>query len=171
MTEKMRRRLADLKAAQEAGKYTLCPRCGMDTMKPDLFTNALSRSADIMVCDTCGVDEAKLAFMNAPMSMYQWAGLRPRRPDSDFKDLPAAQVWERVKQEQLPMLRELFSRFENGEDAAELRLEALEICPGLTQLWTEPFQAKYTCKDVSLMIRFRRTEDGIESSMSLLTGK
>ena len=158
--KKIEQRLADLKAAQEAGKYTLCPRCGMNTMKPNLYTNALSRSADIMVCPNCGVDEAKLAFMNAPMSLYQWAGLQPRRPDSDFKALPAAMVWERVKEEQMPMLRELFRRLQNGEDAAELRLDALESCPGLTQLWMEPFQAKYDAADGAVLIRFRSDANG-----------
>ena len=76
-----------------------------------------------------------------------------------------------MNEEALPTLCELFSRFESGEDAAELRLEALGSCPGLTQLWTEPFQAKYDCKDISMMIRFHRTEAGIETSMSFLTGK
>ena len=158
--KKIEQRLADLKAAQEAGKYTLCPRCGMNTMKPNLYTNALSRSADIMVCPTCGMDEAKLAFMNAPMSLYQWVGLQPSRPASDFKALPAARVWECVKEEQMPMLRELFRRFENGEDAAELRLDALERCPGLTQLWTQPFQAKYDAADGAVLIRFRSDANG-----------
>ena len=158
--KKIEQRLADLKAAQEAGKYTLCPRCGMNTMKPNLYTNALSRSADIMVCPTCGMDEAKLAFMNAPMSLYQWAGLQPSRPASDFKALPATRVWECVKEEQMPMLRELFRRLQNGEDAAELRLDALESCPGLTQLWMEPFQAKYDAADGAVLIRFRRDANG-----------
>ena len=43
MTEKMQKRLADLIARQQAGEYMRCPRCGRDTMKPDLKTNALSR--------------------------------------------------------------------------------------------------------------------------------
>lgn len=57
----LKERLLDFKDAQVAGKYTICPRCGCDNMKPNLYTNALSRVADIMVCDTCGLDEAKLA--------------------------------------------------------------------------------------------------------------
>ena len=56
--------LADLKARQEAGEHMSCPRCGKDTMKPALYTNALSRVADgIFVCDDCGTQEALLAFM------------------------------------------------------------------------------------------------------------
>ena len=47
------KKLADLKAAQENGTYTLCPRCGCDTMRPRLYTNALSRIADIEICPSC----------------------------------------------------------------------------------------------------------------------
>ena len=46
--------LLDLKAWQQASEHMLCPRCGKDTMKPDLHTNALSRHADLYVCDKCG---------------------------------------------------------------------------------------------------------------------
>ena len=47
--------IAEIKAAQEAGTYTRCPRCGENTMKlgDRLATNALSRSYDIMICDLC----------------------------------------------------------------------------------------------------------------------
>ena len=52
MSEAILTALADLKARQESGEHMPCPRCGRDTMKPALYTNALSREADgIMVCD------------------------------------------------------------------------------------------------------------------------
>ena len=51
MTEKMKNLLADLKARQEAGEHMRCPRCGADTMKEPVHTNALSRIADIYICD------------------------------------------------------------------------------------------------------------------------
>ena len=53
MNPKIEERLRNLKAHQEHGTYTRCPRCGRNTMKPDLYTNALSRLADIMICDEC----------------------------------------------------------------------------------------------------------------------
>ena len=54
MTERIEKALADLKARQHAGEWMPCPRCGRDTMKPNLHTNALSRHADgIYVCDEC----------------------------------------------------------------------------------------------------------------------
>ena len=85
--------LADLKARQEAGEHMPCPRCGRDTMKPALYTNALSRVADgIMVCDDCGTQEALLAFMQNPMPVDEWAFLNPDLPSVDFKDLPGKAV-------------------------------------------------------------------------------
>ena len=46
--------LLDLKARQQAGEHMPCPRCGKDNMKPDLYTNALSRHAVLFICDQCG---------------------------------------------------------------------------------------------------------------------
>ena len=34
--------------------WLLCPRCGMDMMSPILEHNALSRRADLMICNLCG---------------------------------------------------------------------------------------------------------------------
>ena len=58
MTERMERKLLDLKARQEAGEHMPCPRCGEDRMKEPVQTNALSRVADVYVCDDCGTAEA-----------------------------------------------------------------------------------------------------------------
>ena len=38
----LKAKLLDLKARQEAGEHMMCPRCGKDTMKPELHTNAMS---------------------------------------------------------------------------------------------------------------------------------
>ena len=46
-------RVLDLKARQQAGEHMLCPRCGMDTMKPALHTNALSRHL-LLISKPCG---------------------------------------------------------------------------------------------------------------------
>ena len=53
MTQKTQKRLQDFKARQESGERLPCPRCGKDAMNPELYTNALSRVFDIMVCDAC----------------------------------------------------------------------------------------------------------------------
>lgn len=50
-----------------------CPRCGK-AMKAALYTNALSRQIDIMVCDRCGMDEALNAATGRPHLPFEhWA--------------------------------------------------------------------------------------------------
>ena len=50
----MRMALTDLKARQKAGEHMPCPRCGRDAMKTGDYIGALSRQADVYVCDSCG---------------------------------------------------------------------------------------------------------------------
>ena len=75
-SERLAQQLADLKARQLAGEHMPCPRCGKDTMKPSLHTNAISRHADIYVCDGCGTEEAMLDFMGSALPLEGWACLR-----------------------------------------------------------------------------------------------
>ena len=44
MTERMERRRLDLIARQQAGEMMTCPRCGADSMKRPIHTNAMSRT-------------------------------------------------------------------------------------------------------------------------------
>ena len=62
-SDHIQERLADLKARQLAGEYMACPRCGSKSMKERIHTNALSRHADIFICDQCGTDEALLVLL------------------------------------------------------------------------------------------------------------
>ena len=89
MTEKIRHRLRDLKAAQVADTPMRCPRCGADTMKHPMHTNALSRVADLYICDSCGTAEALLDFMGQTYPLHRWSVFEPQKPDSDFKARPA----------------------------------------------------------------------------------
>ena len=161
MTEKMKNHLADLKARQEAGEHMCCPRCGADTMKEPVHTNALSRIADIYICDACGSAEAMLAFINQQYPLTSWSAFQPERPESDFRDLPAGEVLMRVQLEQIVLLTGICTKCMNDpEHAAEYRLEAFGSCPGLTELWTQPFQAKYDAADGAVLIRFRSDANG-----------
>jgi len=72
MTDRIRRALGDLKAKQDAGEHMPCPRCGRDAMKENIYTNALSRHADIYICNSCGKEEALLKFMHNPLPMGNW---------------------------------------------------------------------------------------------------
>ena len=143
-------RMAQIRAAQQSGAYTLCPRCGEATMKPELHTNALSRQYDIMICDLCGMDEAKMAFMGAPMPLAHWACLDvPTR--HDFKAVPRAQALRRIEDEQLPCLLDLYER-----------------CPGLTTLWFEPFVARYAVAEGTLVISFRQRNGTAQYAADLI---
>ena len=156
MTEKMMNRLGDLKARQLKGEHMHCPRCGADTMKDPVHTNALSRIADIYICDACGSAEALLVFMNQQYPLTSWSAFQPERPESDFRDLPAADVLMRIAIEQVDTLTEICKQCtEDPKHAAEYRLEAFESCPGLTELWPEPFQAKYDAADGAVLVRFK----------------
>ena len=45
-------------AEKQKHGWHLCPRCGADKMNKDAARNALSRRADIMICNICGTVEA-----------------------------------------------------------------------------------------------------------------
>ncbi len=50
-----------------------CPRCGQWTMKERTFTNALSRHADVYICDQCGTDEAIRDLTGQTTPLSQWS--------------------------------------------------------------------------------------------------
>ena len=134
-------------------------------MKKNIHTNALSRHAIIYICDACGTEEALLKFMNNPLPIREWACFRPMQKASDFKTLPAEQIWERVQDIQLPFLLNLYERWQDEheyEDFSDYRSAAFESCPGLTALWAQPFRAEYAAADGKLVLRFRFSDEGIE---------
>ena len=66
-------------------------------MSTDVTRNALSRHADVFICDDCGTAEAMLDFMRNPLPLHQWAFFQDGRPISNFKSMPGALVWERLQ--------------------------------------------------------------------------
>ena len=165
MTDRIRKAFSDLKARQDAGEQMLCPRCGRNTMKKNIHTNALSRYADIYICDACGTEEALLKFMSNPLPVAEWACFRPIQPSSDFKMLTAKAIWERVQDTQVPFLMSLYERWQEEheyEDFSDYRVAAFESCPGLAALWERPFRAEYAADNGKLVLRFRLTNEGIE---------
>lgn len=165
MTDRIRKILGDLKARQAAGEHMPCPRCGRDMMKENIHTNALSRHADIYICDACGMAEALLKFMSNPLPIAEWACFHPAPLPSDFKTLSAEAIWERVQDTQVPFLMSLYERWQEEheyEDFSEYRAAAFESCPGLMHLWERPFRAEYAAVDGKLVLRFRLTDEGIE---------
>ena len=114
----LKAKLLDLKARQEAGEHMMCPRCGKDTMKPELHTNAMSRQVDLYVCDACGTNEAMLAFMHNPLPLTRWACFQPERPLSDLEALSREEATKLLRAQRIPYLCSLFSRWlDDREDA------------------------------------------------------
>jgi len=166
MNNYIRKVLDDLRDRQKAGEHMPCPRCGRDTMKPSLCTNALSRHADgIYICDECGGSESLLDFMNNPLPIEMWAIFRVPQLESDLKDLPGTEVWERIRMEHGPILIGIYMRWlkeKPGASFTPYRWEAYKQCPGLTEIWEQPFHVKYDVADGKLILRFRMTDEGVE---------
>lgn len=59
-------------AVQREGFFP-CPRCGHYVMASDPIKNALSRHADIQICDACGTDEAIRDFTHMVFPLTSWA--------------------------------------------------------------------------------------------------
>lgn len=60
-------------AKKQVDGVHICPRCGQLTVKERLVTNALSRHADVYICDACGMDEAIRDMKNDPLQLRDWA--------------------------------------------------------------------------------------------------
>ncbi len=171
MTEDMKQALLDLRARQESGEHMPCPRCGLDTMKPKLHTNALSRYADIMICDECGLQEAMLNVMNNPLPIEEWAMFNDRTHRDDFKDIPGEEAWTQIQKDQTRILQELYVRWlaeKAGADFKPYRKEALRRCPGLSFMMGHPFSAVYKVKEGELVLRFKSTSKGVKISRDIL---
>ena len=170
MTDAIRQRLLDLKAAQVADTPMRCPRCGADTMKQPIHTNALSRHVDLYICDSCGTAEALLDFMGQTYPLNQWSAFEPQRPPADFKARTVYDVLAEVLQTQMEILNRVYTLCRDDPDNAMWhRNDAFESCAGLTELILEPFYAKYSCADGTVLVQFRTTKDGtIQMSASVV---
>lgn len=62
----------DIKPMQLKGVNLPCPRCGCDVMNDKPARNALSRHADVYICDLCGMDEAVRDMKGDPLPLDEW---------------------------------------------------------------------------------------------------
>jgi predicted RNA-binding Zn-ribbon protein involved in translation (DUF1610 family) len=71
--EQIKAHIENLKTLQDADKLMPCPRCGNLQMKLPSAHNALSRYANVYICDACGMDEAlRDAFGKRPLLFDEW---------------------------------------------------------------------------------------------------
>ena len=118
MLEKIQKRLLDLKAEQDADTPMHCPRCGADTMKHPMHTNALSRHQDLYICGGCGTAEGLLAMMRHSYPLHRWHVFQPRKPESDFKARPTKDVLAEVLQTQIHTLEHTFKQCQDDHENA-----------------------------------------------------
>lgn len=74
-TKAAKKAVDDFAKVQTDGTH-FCPRCGRLTVKDRLTTNALSRHADIYICDACGMDEAVRDMKGDAMPLKDWAAAK-----------------------------------------------------------------------------------------------
>lgn len=74
--------ILDFAREQTDGTH-FCPRCGMFTVKDRLHTNALSRHAQVYICDACGTDEAIRDFTHQVLPLEEWAIVKQERKEVD----------------------------------------------------------------------------------------
>ncbi len=165
------RRLLDLKARQDAGDKMLCPRCGYDNMKEPILHNALSRYADVLICTDCGVTEAMLDMMQNPLPLDQWASLKENKAQLDLGALSMKDLADEVLGHQVTELKRLHKAWvhrKEGEQFEAYREQALKACPGLLNLWDNPFSAVYQARDGQVLIRFRWSQGKSEIAVDYL---
>ena len=170
MKSEIDKRLLDLKARQDAGEKMPCPRCGRNTIKSPLAHNALSRYANLYVCVECGMTEGMLDMMCNPLPLKQWAVFKNTGPELDFKALSMQEVVGRVlggQTEELLQLHRAWVLRTKGQSFDALRVQALKVCPGMVDLWENPFCAVYPARDGQVLVRLRW--DGNKSEIAVDT--
>lgn len=166
--------LADLRDRQMNGEHMPCPRCGKDRMKEKVTTNALSRYVDdVYICDECGRSEAMLAYMGNPLLVEDWAVFSPKRPEGDFRAVPAVEAQREIERDQLPYLIDLYTgmRADTGDpDLRACRYDILSRCKGVYGIWISPFRVTYRVSEGTLMLRLRLGPDGAQYAFDLMKG-
>lgn len=72
--EKAKALIESLKPLQEERQHFPCPRCGHDRMDcENPVRNALSRYADVYICDECGTDEALSGMFGVRLPLNEWS--------------------------------------------------------------------------------------------------
>ncbi len=170
--EERQRILAEMKLKQAKCERMPCPRCGRDAMDENPMRNALSRYADVFICNSCGLNEAALAVMNNPLPLSQWACFNVVSPEAKAVNaMRALDLKEFVVREHISRLVTLYERWQDEreyEDFDEYRDAAKTQCPGLTALWSSPFYAEYKAADGKVVVRFRNANGHTEYAIDTL---
>lgn len=74
ITENEARNLIERFSEKQQDGHFACPRCGRMNMDAESITrNALSRRADVYICDACGTQEALEDMADSISPLTSWA--------------------------------------------------------------------------------------------------
>ncbi len=79
-----------LYADGDAAEPPQCLRCGAP-LAAHLMVNALSRYADVQICEACGMDEALRDAAHAPLPLTEWDAVKRGRLPAPQKGVSA--IW------------------------------------------------------------------------------
>ena len=65
--------IESLMPMQKRGERFPCPRCGYNRMNENPIRNAMSRHANVYICDECGTDEALRDIIGSPLPLTEWS--------------------------------------------------------------------------------------------------
>ena len=88
--------------------------------------------------------------------------------------MTGAEAWEEIRIAQLPILAQLFERWQDEqglEDFETYRLAAQQKCKGLKEIWEHPFHVRYEVADGELVLRFRDSGHGVEVAWDVVGKK
>ena len=157
---KVKKMLVDLKAKQENGTYTLCPRCGRPFSGLPA-SGVKSKIADILICKQCAIKETGLEKMNNIGDVYDWYALQPTTPAGDFKAVKGETAWNEICKTQKDTILDLYRANEAGEHEGELAYKAQEQLVGLTSCHFRPFYFRYRVLDGTLVIHVEEDSEGL----------
>lgn len=152
MDDRMCEAIARMIEKQKRHELTTCPRCGKDTMLPDLEANPISRYVDVHICPECELSEADLDVMNSPRPLPWWDALPPYIPKGNFLNMDVRDAERFIRRTQGPRICELYKRLQQGDDPDEVQTDAWESLVGLHSIYLQPFKLVYECKDERVVI-------------------
>lgn len=74
LTEEVAKQLIEQFGEKQRNGHFACPRCGKMRMDVESVTrNALSRRANVYICDVCGMQEALEDMMDSRSPLTSWS--------------------------------------------------------------------------------------------------
>lgn len=176
LNQKISSMMTDLRDRQAAGERMRCPRCGRDSMLPDLEANSKCAVPGVWICNLCreNIDELlieKNVNTDEEYGYYFWEMFKERRPASDFEFRAVSDVLEEVEREQLDSILELYKAWrDSGQtniDELEVKTVAFLTLKGLDYVSMGPyFTLKYAAANGNVFVKVRDGGRGLQYSIT-----